>query len=185
MKKIIALALSLIMLLGCVSALAEAAEKETITMLGFSIKVDKLPEEYKIYIIRNSEIEYIANLIPSDGSKPILSMSMDFSDEWDGVNSLADATEEDMQAVKDSFYEVLELDDGDVTFEDRLVGEGMPILIARGVDGCFASVYAIYKSHEIELVIYPGEDGGSVSEEDISRAADFMTDILTQLASAE
>ena len=34
MKKIIALALSLMMLLGCVSALAETAEKETLTMMG-------------------------------------------------------------------------------------------------------------------------------------------------------
>ena len=34
MKKIIALALSLMLLLGCVSALAETADKQTITMLG-------------------------------------------------------------------------------------------------------------------------------------------------------
>ena len=32
MKKIIALALSLMLLIGCVSALAEAADKHTITM---------------------------------------------------------------------------------------------------------------------------------------------------------
>ena len=47
MKKIIALALSLMMLLGCVSALAEAAEKDTITMVGaFTVTYDKLPADY-------------------------------------------------------------------------------------------------------------------------------------------
>ena len=178
MKKVISLALSLMLLLGCVSALAETAEKETITMLSaFTITTDKLPEDYSLQLLVNTEMEYSAEITSADSSKPVYTLIMNFSDEWDGVNTLADATEADMQEVKDSFYEVLELDEGDITFEDGKTGEGTPLLIAKGVDGCFASVYAIYMSHEIEVVIFPGETEESISEEDINRAIVFLTNV--------
>ena len=178
MKKVISLALSLMLLLGCVSALAETADKETFTMLGaFTITTDKLPEGYTVETLQNTDMEFTANIVSADPSKPRYSLLMGFSDEWDGVNTLADATEADMQEVKDSFYEVLELDDGDITFEDGKTGEGTPLLIAKGVDGCFASVYTIYMSHEVEIVIYPGTDEESISEEDISRAITFLTNV--------
>ena len=178
MKKIIALALSLMLLLGCVSAFAEDAGKETITMLGaFTITLDKLPEGYKLQVIKNSEMEYEANIVPSDPARPLYTLLMNFSEEWDGVNTLADATEAEMQEVRDSFYDVLELDDGDITFEDGKTGEGTPLLIAKGVDGCFASVYTVYMSHEVEVVIYPGEGQESISEEDINKAIAFLTNV--------
>jgi hypothetical protein len=178
MKKIIALALSLMLMLSCVSALAEATDKQTITMLGaFTITTDKLPEGYKLYVLKNSEMEYEANILSAEEGKPTYTLLMNFSDEWTGVNTLADATDQDMQEVKDSFYEVLELDDGDITFEDAVTGEGTPLLIAKGIDGCFASVYAIYMSHEIEVVIYPADEEGSLSDEDINTAVAFLTNV--------
>ena len=71
MKKIIALALSLMLLLGCVSALAEAADKQTITMLGaFTITTDKLPEGYTVNVIKNSEMEYEALITSPEAGKP-------------------------------------------------------------------------------------------------------------------
>ena len=71
MKKIIALALSLMLLLGCVSALAEAADKQTITMLGaFTITTDKLPEGYTVNVIKNSEMEYEALIESPEAGKP-------------------------------------------------------------------------------------------------------------------
>ena len=49
MKKIIALALSLMLLLGCVSALAESAAKGTVTMLGgFTIEYSQIPDGYQL-----------------------------------------------------------------------------------------------------------------------------------------
>ena len=154
MKKIIALALSLMLLLGCVSALAEAADKQTITMLGaFTITTDKLPEGYTLNVVKNSEMEYEALIASPEAGKPYYVLLMNFSDEWADVDSLANATEEDMAAVKDSFYEVTEMDDGDITFEDGVTGEGTPLLIAKASDGSFGAVYAIYKSHEIEVDI--------------------------------
>jgi hypothetical protein len=179
MKKIIALALSLMLLLGCVSALAESADKQTITMLGaFSITVDKLPEGYTMNVLKNSDMEYEAVIVSAEAGKPLYNLLMCFNDAWAGVNTLDDATEEDMQAVKDDFYDVLELDDGDITFEDAKTSEGTPLLIARGVDGCFASVYTVYQSHEIEVVIYPtAADGSGLSDEAIDAAIAFLTNV--------
>ena len=104
------------------------------------------------------DMEFFADIHSAEAGKPFYVLLMNFSDEWTGVDTLADATEQDMVELKESFYETLELDDGDITFEDGKTAEGTPILIAKGVDGCFASVYTIYMSHEIEVVIYPGEE---------------------------
>ena len=178
MKKIIALALSLMLLLGCVSALAEAADKQTITMLGaFTITTDKLPEGYTMNVIQNSEMAYEAIFASPEAGKPNYVLRMNFSDEWDGVNTLDDATEADMKAVKDDFYEVTELDDGDITFEDGKTGEGTPLLIAKAADGSFGAVYAIYKSHEIEVDIYHAEEDISVTEDEINAVIAFLTNV--------
>ena len=177
MKKIIALALSLMLLLGCVSAVAESEKKESITMLGaFSIRYDKLPEGYQMNVIANSDMEYEALITTAEAGKPDYVLVMNFSDEWDGVASLAEATEEDMESVKESFYEVTELDDGDIVFEDGKTGLGTPLLIAKDVNGSFASIYSIYMSHEIEVIMYP-EEGSAITDADIERAVAFLTDV--------
>lgn len=178
MKKIIAFALSLMLMLGCVTALAEAAEKQAITMLGaFSITTDKLPEGYTVNITKNSEMEYEAIIASPEAGKPYYLLVMNFSDEWDGVNTLDDATEEDLKAVKDDFYEVTELDDGDITFEEGKTGEGTPLLIAKSADGSFGAVYTIYMSHEIEVDIFHAEDDVQVTEDEINAVIAFLTNM--------
>ena len=178
MKKIIALALSLMLLLGCVSALAEAADKQTITMLGaFTITTDKLPEGYKVNVFKNSEMEYEALITSPEAGKPDYILQMYFNDEWDGVNTLDDVSEEDMKAIKDDFYEVTELDDGDITFEDAKTGEGTPLLIAKAADGSFGAVYTIYKSHEIEVDFYHAEEENLVTEDEFNTVITFLTNV--------
>jgi hypothetical protein len=179
MKKIVALALSLMMLLGCVSAFAETAEKETITMMGaFNITYDKLPEGYTLNVMTDTEMDYVASITAEDASKPKILLTMAFSDEWDGVNTLADATEEDIAALKQDFYDVTELDDGDIIFEDQQTGMGTPVLVARAVDNAFAAVYTIYMSHEIEVDIFPGDaEEGGVKDEDIQNMLSFLTNV--------
>ena len=102
---------------------------------------------------------------------------MNFSDEWDGVKTLDDATEDDIREVKESFYEVMELDDGDITFEDGKTVEGTPLLIARTVDGSFGAVYAIYNSHEIEVDIYHAEENEPVTDAEIDAVVAFLTSV--------
>ena len=123
--------------------LAEAAEKDTITMVGaFTVTYDKLPADYAMTVVTDTEMEYEAIFTSEDAKKPMIDLLMCFSDEWSGVETWADATPEDVEAVKESFYEVTEMDDGDITFEDSTTGKGTPILIAKGADGSFAAAYA-------------------------------------------
>ncbi len=178
MKKIIALALSLLMVLGCVSAMAETADKEVVTMMGaFSIETDKVPEYYKMEVLVDTEMEFMAELTSEDPAKPLLVLVMSFSDEWAGYESLADASEEDMIAVKDSFYEVTELDEGSFEFRDATTGEGTPVLIARANDGSVGALYTVFKSHEIEIDLFPGEDEEPVTDEEIDTLLSFLTDM--------
>ena len=161
MKKIIALTLSLMLLFGCVSALAEESDqKGSVTMLGaFTIEFDMIPDGYTLSRpTKNSEMEYEA-------------------DEWDGVETLADATEEDIEAVKQSFYDVLEFDDGDLIFEDGRTGEGTKLLIVKSKDGDFGAVYAIYKGHEIEIDIYPEGEEDKVTDELFAALNTFLTNV--------
>ena len=178
MKKILALALSLMMLLTCAAAFAENAEKETLTMLGsFEIKYNKLPEYYSMQTLTNTDMQYEASITSSDAAKPTLYLTIAFSDEWDGVNTLADATEEDLAAVKESFYEVSEMNEGDILFEDAKTGLGTPVLVAKAADGAFGAIYTIYLSHEIEVDIFPGADAAGVTEEDVNTVLAFLTDV--------
>ena len=179
MKKIIALALSLMLLLGCVSALAdETAEKDTLTMLGaFSIKYDKLPEGFSFSVLKNTEMEYEAIISSTDNAKPIYLLTMAFSDQWDGVNTLADVTDEELAAVKADFYRVTELDLGDIEFSDGQTGLGTPLLFAKANDGSFGAVYTIYQSHEIEVDFFHSEEGVGVTEEDFDTIVKFLTDV--------
>ena len=179
MKKIIALALSLMLLLGCVSALAESAEKGSVTMLGaFTIEYDQIPDGYKLSRpTKNSEMEYEAMIQSPEAGKPNMILNMAFNDEWAGVKTLADATEEDIEAVKQDFYEVLEFDDGDLTFEDAKTGEGTPVLIVKSVDGDFGAVYTVYMGHEIEIDIYPEGEEDKVTDELMSAVLKFLSDV--------
>ena len=179
MKKIIALALSLMLLLGYVSALAESAEKGSVTMLGaFTIEYDQIPDGYKLSRpTKNSEMEYEAMIQSPEAGKPNMILNMAFNDEWAGVKTLADATEEDIESVKQDFYEVLEFDDGDLTFEEGKTGEGTPLLIVKSVDGDFGAVYTIYNEHEIEIDIYPEGEEDKVTDELFAALNTFLTSV--------
>jgi uncharacterized protein YcfL len=177
MKKIVALFLSLMMLAGC-AALAETAEKETLTMQGaFDIKYSKLPDYYTMDVKTDTEMEFTARIHSEDASKPTLDLIVCFNDEWYGVDSLAQATEEDLQAVQQDFYDVMELDDGDLTFTDGQTGLGTPLMIVKEKEGAFAAVYSIYLSHEIEVDIFPHDEGGTVTDADVDAVIAFLTDV--------
>ena len=179
MKKIIALSLSLMLLLGCVSAFAESAGKGSVTMLGaFTIEFDQIPDGYTLSRpTKNSEMEYEAMIQSPEAGKPNMILYMAFNDAWDGVETLADATEQDIEEVKQSFYDVLEFDDGDLSFEEGKTGEGTPFMIVKSVDGDFGAVYTVYKGHEIEIDIYPEGEEDKVTDELFAALNTFLTNV--------
>lgn len=178
MKKIVIMALSVMMLLTCAAAFAETAEKQTITMAGaFSISYDKLPEYYTMETVQDDALKFTAVIRSTDETRPAMILNISFSDEWSGIDTLADATEQDMLELQDDFYLVTEMDEGDLEFSEAETGMGTKLLIAKDKYGTLGAVYCIYKSHEIEIDIFPGTAGNPVTENDIQTVIQFLTDI--------
>ena len=115
MKKIIVLALSVMMLLTCAAAYAGEAEKQSVTMAGaFSISYDKLPEYYTLEKVHDDELQFTALIRSTDAAKPAMILDIAFSDEWAGIDTLADVTEQDILEIQEDFYRVTELDAGGI-----------------------------------------------------------------------
>ena len=187
MKKIIVLALSVMMLLTCAAAYAGEAEKQSVTMAGaFSISYDKLPEYYTLEKVHDDELQFTALIRSTDAAKPNMILDISFSDEWAGIDTLADVTEQDILELQEDFYRVTELDAGDLVFSDAETGMGTKLMVARDKDGSMGAVYCIYKGHEVEIDLFPGAAGNPVTEEDIQTVIRFLTDIeFTPLEAAQ
>ena len=186
MKKIIALALSLIMILTCAAAFAETAEKEAITMAGaFTVSYSKLPEYYTMIKLADSSDNFAVMFESADADKPVMYLTIAFNDQWADIKTMADLTEEDLDAIKEDFYKVTELNDGDLVFSDAVTGAGTKLLVTRDKDGTAGAVYCIYMGFEIEIDMFPGSAGKSVTEEDIQKVIQFLTDIEFTAAAAQ
>lgn len=178
MKKVMAVLLSLALLLGC-AAVAETAEKEEIGKVGsvdiygaFSLKC-RIPEGYRFVIEDQDTTGLSAKLASEEAGKPEVFLTIAFNEEWAGVERLNDATEEDMEAIRESF---LEVDDG-LVFEERETAYGTKLLVVRKLDEegniTFEDVYTNYKGYEIEFVMYPAE-GTFLTEENTGMMVDFL-----------
>ena len=176
MKKIIALVLSLVMLLVCAAAVAET-EKESMGTLkvnrAFDIKYSPLPDGYKLSIAQQNDMTIVASIMSSDKTLPRMGLVIAFNDEWTGTERLNDASEEDMQAVKDSFYEEYD----ELTFDIKENAAGTQLLTVMVAGGQDAYVYTIYQGHEIEIHLYPGLEEEALDESDIERVVAFLSDM--------
>ncbi len=176
MKKIIALVLCVVMLLTCAAALAETApaEKESMGVLrvnkAFDIRYKALDNGYKINIYQQNDMAIIANISTPDKTLPGIGLIIIFDDSWADTERLNDISQEDMDAVKASFYEEYET----LEFETRETSQGTELLIVKVPSGQDAYVYTIYKGHEIELHLTPGEEQEALTDADIDRVADFL-----------
>ena len=177
MKKIIALVLSLVMLLGCAAAMAEAeAGKESLGVLkvvgAFDIKYSPLPNDYKVNVYMQNDMTLIANITTSKAELPQMGLIISFNDEWADTERLNDVTDEDMEAIKDSFFEEYD----EVEFDIKETNAGTKLLIAKIPGGQEAYVYTIYKGYELEMEIIPDKDG-ELTDEDIDRVVAFLSEM--------
>ena len=160
MKKIIALVLSLVMLFACAAAVAEA-DKESMGILkvnkAFDIKYSALPDDYSLFISQQNDMAIIASILSTQKTLPRMGLVIAFNDEWADTEKLNDVSEEDLQAIKDSFYEEY----SELTFDMKETAAGTQLLVVTVPGGQDAYVYTIYKAHEIEMHLYPGEEQGT------------------------
>ena len=178
MKKIIALVLCLMMVLTCAAAMAEVeTEKESLGVLkvvgAFDIRYSPLPNDYKIDVYLQNDMTLIANIDTPKPDLPKMGLIIAFNDEWDGTERLNDVSDEDMEAIKDSFFEEYD----EVDFDIKETKAGTKLLIARIPGGQDAYVYTIYKGHELEMHLIPGAEEDELTDADIERVVAFLSDM--------
>ena len=122
MKKFMALALSLIMVLCAVGALAENAEKTELGTLnvGQAFKIQsRVPEGYTFMPVTKTELNMVGILSAGEG-KPSVTISIAYNEEYKDTERFNDVDEETVEEIRESFRAA---DDG-VQFEDLETAHG-------------------------------------------------------------
>ena len=166
MKKIIALALSLMLVMGVSAGLADE-KTELGSVEAFSIQ-SIIPEGYTFSLITSNGLNLVGILTGGEG-KPTVTVSIAFSEEYAGVERFNDVDEQTVQEIKDSF---LNMDD--VVFEDLETAYGTRLLKVTQANRSFADIYSIYKGYETEFVVTAQ---GEVTDEDIQMLVQFISDM--------
>ena len=169
MKRITALALSLIMILCAVCAFAEDTGKSEIGTLrvgeAFSIQ-SKMPEGYKYMPVRATELNMVG-ILSAGEDKPAVTVSIAYNEEYAETERFNDVAEDVVEEIRDSFRE----SDEEVTFEDMETAFGTRLLKVTG-DG-FVDIYTIYKGYELEFVL----TGDALTDADVQMLVDFISDM--------
>ena len=169
MKKFMALALSLIMVLCAVGALAENAEKTELGTLnvGQAFKIQsRVPEGYTFMPVTKTELNMVGILSAGEG-KPSVTISIAYNEEYKDTERFNDVDEETVEEIRESFREV----NAEVTCEDLETAYGTRLLKVAG-DG-FVDIYTIYKSYELEFVM----TGDAMADTDVQMMVDFISDM--------
>ena len=188
MKKIIALALCLMMMCG--AALAETAEKETMGTLtvggNFQIKC-RIPDGYKMNILDANSTSVLAVVASEAENTPHITVSVAFNEEYTEFDEatgdskalkLNDVSDEVMEEIKASFLDNML----DAEFEEKETAYGTKLLVVKGhvdEESSIVDFYSIYNSYEIEVIATMGQDAenGILSEEQIQMVVDFLSEM--------
>ena len=175
MKKITAIILSLVLLMGCAAGIAEAAAKEdlgTVNVNGEFRIQGKIPEGYRMSILNQNAMLIRSQMISEDKSKPSVELIIAFADDWADTEKLNDVTEADLVEIEDSFRE-----EDEVNIEYRETGFGTKLMVVtEAVDAPdFVVVYTIYKGYELEFKMTAGTE--PLTDSHIQLLVDFITDI--------
>ena len=176
MKKIIALALCLFMLLGC--AAAEPAEKQhmgTVSMNGVFTLQCTLPEGYSLTELTADDASYIA-MISAGDERPDMFLSIAFDELLSGVDRLNDLDDEALAKIEATFREE---DEVDISYTETAHGTKLMMVkeIKEKID--YVDFYTIYKGYEIEFLLTGSMDDSEagLTEEQIQMAVDFLSDL--------
>ncbi len=177
MKKIIAAALSMILLLSCCAALAETAEKTqlgTISMNGeFKLECN-LPEDYRLMITKKNDLFLSAVLSSPDPTKPMMQLIIGYDDLYANVKRMNDLSEDDLKIIAASFVE----DVVEISYTET--SHGTLLMVAREIaddDTDFVSFISIYEGYMIEFLVVPGDNATELTDEQIQTCIDFLSDL--------
>ena len=188
MKKLIAIALSLALLLGCASALAEDAQKEYTGELTvpnrFIIKWIN-PDGYELTDIDAGNPEWIgdsgfllAGLVPTDeeSGKPMMNIAIARNELLSDVQRMNDLDAEALAQIEETFRDE---DTVDITYMETAAGTKLMVVreTADGTD--YLDFYTIYMGYEIEMVLtrVSPTDKTPLTDEEIALAVQFLSDL--------
>jgi len=169
MKKITALALSLIMILCAVCTFAEETGKTEIGTLkvgeAFSIQ-SILPEGYTYMPLTGTALNMVGILSAGEG-RPVVTVSIAYNEEYADTERFNDVDEAIVEEIRDSFREA----DEEVAFADLETAYGTRLLKVAGAG--FVDIYTIYKGYELEFVM----TGAALTDADVQMLVDFISDM--------
>ena len=169
MKKITALALSLIMILCAVCALAENTGKTEMGILnvGRAFRIQSvLPDGYT-YIPETSTGLNMVGVLSAGDDRPSVNVSIAYNEEYADMERFNDAEESVVEEIRDSFRE----SDEEVVFEDLQTAYGTRLLKAAGSG--YVDIYTVYKSYELEFSM----EGDALTDADVQMLVDFISDM--------
>ena len=181
MKKIIALVLSLALLLGCASALAETEKTYTGEFNvddQFTIKW-VAPEGYVVEDVRSGNPgTMIARLVPAEGNedKPIMLMSIAFDEQYAEVSRLNDLDAETLAEIEATFKEE---DEVEITYMETAYGTKLMMIRETEDKVDYIDFFTIYLGYQVEFVMTKSSEEGDafITDEQIQTAIQFLSDV--------
>ena len=188
MKKIIAMLLSLVLLLGCAAGSAEeAAEKHnfgTVRVNGeFTLK-GIVPEGYRVVPFMQNDEAILSQIVTDDPAKPELVLSVAYDETYAGVEKINDLDDEALMILEKTFTDTDPY--ANITYDET--AHGTRLMVCRTVADSYdyLSIFSIYAGYFIEFVMTPGEKAPEkkLTEEEIAMGNAFLSD-LDFIAGAE
>lgn len=179
MKKITALVLLFSLALGLCCALGEAnvkTELGSINLNGAFKLQCSVPENYQIKIASKDNEGLIALIESEDAAKPRMYLSIEFDETYYDVKRMNDMTEEQLQAIVDTFTN----DGEEVAVSYRETAHGTKLMMVQDTldDTSFVAFITVYEGYMVEFDIVPGSEmQGGLTEEQIQLSIDFLSDL--------
>ena len=179
MKKLIALVLCVMMLSGCVSAMADEADKTNLGTLevedAFTLQC-VLPAGYKVDVMYDNPDYHVAIIYSEDESKPQMYLSVAFDELLADVERLNDLDDEALAQVEQTFRE-----EDEVEITHMYTSHGTNLLMVKEVENgiSYVDFYTIYLGYQIEIVMNYGTgfEDRQITEKQIEMAVDFLSDL--------
>ena len=188
MKKLIALLMGMMMLMGCCGAETSITEDViqetgkvplgTISINGAFNLVCGLPEGYRLQPLRMNQDQILAALISDDPEAPVMQLSVAFDETYSDVMRMNDLDEEAMALLESTFTAM----DPTVEISEGETGLGTRLMIAKQTDEDklnYIDFLSIYQGYFIEFVLVPGQNAKDkrLTDEQLRMSIAFLTDL--------
>ena len=172
MKKNISILLCLALLLSCMAALAETAEKTELKVNdGLTLRA-VIPDGYEMEdITEDDQILYLFS--SQDETKPLLMLSLGVDDSWPVGTKLNTLSDEDLKGIENNKFLVY-YPDMEITYTETAYGT--KLLVGTLQDKSAVTFYTLYEGYEIEFVLVM-KDGTSLTQEQIDTCVKFLSDL--------